>query len=100
MDTAIFNRLAQLIAATCNVDEQLITPDSHLFHDLGIDSLAMLDLAFDVRQEFHVKLPIEDWARVLAAGGLEDCNPFVVKHLAAYIEADAAAAQHHAAEIK
>lgn len=90
MNTELLAQLTQLIARTCNIDEQSITPDSHLFRDLGIDSLAILDLAFDVRQELHVHLPIEDWARRIADGELANCNPFIVKHLADYIVSEAA----------
>jgi hypothetical protein len=37
-----FNTVATIIAETCDIPREKITPDSHAINDLGIDSLDFL----------------------------------------------------------
>jgi acyl carrier protein len=57
----MFDTVAEIIASTSDVSKGDIKPESHIMEDLGIDSLAFLDIAFEIEQKFNIKLPIEDW---------------------------------------
>lgn len=57
----MFDTVAEIIASTSDVSRTDIKPESHIMEDLGIDSLAFLDIAFEIEQKFNIKLPIEDW---------------------------------------
>lgn len=57
----MFDTVAEIIASTGDVPVDQISPDSHIMEDLGIDSLAFLDIAFEIEQKYNIKLPIEDW---------------------------------------
>ncbi len=61
--TATFERVADIIAETADIPREKITPESHAIDDLGIDSLAFLDIAFAVDKAFGIKLPLERWPR-------------------------------------
>ena len=43
-----FETVAGIIAETCDLERDTITPDSHAINDLGIDSLDFLDVAFAI----------------------------------------------------
>ena len=51
-ETATFDRVADIIAETADIPRDKITPESHAIDDLGIDSLAFLDIAFAVDKAF------------------------------------------------
>jgi acyl carrier protein len=57
----MFETVSEIIASTSDVSVGDIRADSHIMEDLGIDSLAFLDIAFEIEQKFNIKLPIEDW---------------------------------------
>lgn len=57
----MFDTVAEIISATGDVPVEEIKPESHIMEDLGIDSLAFLDIAFEIEQKYNIKLPIEDW---------------------------------------
>ena len=47
-----FNTVATIIAETCDIPREKITPNSHAINDLGIDSLDFLDVAFAIDKAF------------------------------------------------
>ena len=53
-----FQRLQTIVARDYKLDTDTITPDSSL-ESLGIDSLGVAELLFNIEDEFHVTLPIE-----------------------------------------
>jgi acyl carrier protein len=65
-------RLRALMARTSqapNVDWNSVTEQSTIA-SLGIDSLAMLDLLYDVQQEFQVEFDLRDLSKVATVGQL------------------------------
>lgn len=46
--TATFDKVADIIAETSEIDRETITPESHTIDDLGIDSLDFLDIVFAI----------------------------------------------------
>ena len=49
-----FDQVATIIAETCDIQRDTITPDSHAIDDLGIDSLDFLDIAFAIDKAFGI----------------------------------------------
>ena len=76
-----FARVAQIISENADVPIGDIKPESHVMKDLGVDSLAFLDIAFEIDQTFNIKLPIEEQARRLAraAGHVGSCAEYLHK---------------------
>ncbi len=61
--TATFDKVADIIAETSEIDRESITPESHTIDDLGIDSLDFLDIVFAIDKEFGIKIPLEKWTQ-------------------------------------
>ena len=59
--SSTFDQVATIIAETCDIPRDTITPESHAIDDLGIDSLDFLDIAFAIDKAFGIKLPLEKW---------------------------------------
>ena len=53
--SSTFETVAGIISETCDIPREKITPASHAIDDLGIDSLAFLDIAFAVDKAFGIK---------------------------------------------
>ena len=81
-----FDRIADIIAETSDVERERITPDSHVINDLGIDSLDFLDIVFAIDKAFGIKVPVEAWTQEANSGAAPAEQYFVMKNLAARIE--------------
>ncbi len=77
----IFDKVADIIAETSEIDRETITPDSHTIDDLGIDSLDFLDIVFAIDKEFGIKIPLEKWTQEVNDGKAPTEEYFVMKNL-------------------
>ena len=84
--TAIFDKVADIIAATSDVPRDKIRPDSHAINDLGIDSLDCLDIAFAIDKVFGIRLPLEQWTQEVNDGKATTEQYFVLNNLCASID--------------
>jgi acyl carrier protein len=84
--TATFDKVADIIAETSEIDRDTITPDSHTIDDLGIDSLDFLDIVFAIDKEFGIKIPLEQWTQEVNEGKVSTEEYFVLKNLCAKID--------------
>jgi len=84
--TATFDKVADIIAETSEIDRETITPESHTIDDLGIDSLDFLDIAFAIDKAFGIKLPLEQWTQEVNDGKATTEQYFVLKNLCARID--------------
>ena len=66
----IQDKARALIASKMKLDEKEITPEKHLFNDLGADSLDVVELLMILEHEFNVKLSEDDTANVKTVGDL------------------------------
>lgn len=82
-----FETVADILASNTDVARDTIKPESHLMRDLGIDSLAFLDLAFEIDQKFNIQMPIEDWMQNVNQGGQDSAEYFVLGNLCRHIDA-------------
>ena len=85
--SSTFDRVADLIAETTEIDRDKITPESHTIDDLGIDSLDFLDTVFAIDKEFGIKIPLEKWTQEVNEGKASTEEYFVMKNLCAKIDA-------------
>jgi acyl carrier protein len=81
-----FDTVANIIAETCDIPRDTITPESHAIDDLGIDSLDFLDIAFAIDKAFGIKLPLEQWTQEVNEGKATTDEYFVLKNLCARID--------------
>ncbi|RTL68594.1 MAG: acyl carrier protein [Hyphomicrobiales bacterium] len=81
-----FGTVAEIISSTSDVPLGDIRPDSHIMNDLGVDSLAFLDIAFEIDKRFGIKMPIEDWLQEVNEGRAESAEYFRVGNLCQRIE--------------
>jgi len=81
-----FDKVAEIIAETCDIPLDRITPESHAINDLDIDSLDFLDVAFAIDKAFGIKLPIEQWTQEVNDGKATTEQYFVLKNLSTQID--------------
>jgi len=76
-----FDKVADIIAETSEIDRETITPESHTIDDLGIDSLDFLDIVFAIDKEFGIKIPLEQWTQDVNDGKVPTEEYFVISNL-------------------
>lgn len=81
-----FETVAGIISTTSDVPLEKITPESHIMKDLEVDSLAFLDIAFEIDQKFSIHMPIEDWMQKVNEGQVSSDAFFVVGNLCKNID--------------
>jgi acyl carrier protein len=86
MSSSTFDTVADIISETADIPRDTVTPESHAIDDLGIDSLAFLDIAFAVDKAFGIKLPLEQWTQEVNEGKVPAEEYFVLKNLVARID--------------
>jgi acyl carrier protein len=60
---AVFERIAEIVAAQIRTSQSTLTPQTHLAGDLGMDSLEKVELVVQVERTFHVSLDREQAPR-------------------------------------
>jgi acyl carrier protein len=75
------NTVATIIAETCDIPGEKITPRRHAINALGIDSLDFLDVAFAIDKAFGIKLPLERWTQVVNDGKATTEQYFILNNL-------------------
>lgn len=81
-----FEKVADIIADTSEIERDTITPESHTIDDLGIDSLDFLDIVFAIDKEFGIKIPLEQWTQDVNDGKVPTEEYFVLKNLCGKID--------------
>jgi acyl carrier protein len=81
-----FDKVAEIIAETCDIPRENIKPESHAINDLEIDSLDFLDIAFAIDKAFGIKLPLEQWTQEVNEGKATTDQYFVLKNLCERID--------------
>jgi acyl carrier protein len=81
-----YEKVADIIAETCDIPRESIKPESHATKDLEIDSLDFLDIAFAIDKAFGIKLPLEQWTQEVNDGMAATEKYFVLKNLSARID--------------
>jgi acyl carrier protein len=84
--SSTFDKVADIIAETSEIDRETITPESHTIDDLGIDSLDFLDIVFAIDKAFGIKIPLEQWTQDVNEGRAPTEEYFVLKNLCGKID--------------
>ncbi len=81
-----FETVAGIISETSDVPLEQITPESHVIKDLEVDSLAFLDITFEIDKTFDIKLPVEEWMSRVNEGKDTGDDYFIIGNLCAQID--------------
>ena len=81
-----FDKVAEIIAETCDIPRENIKPESHAINDLEIDSLDFLDIAFAIDKAFGIKMPLEQWTQEVNDGKVSTEEYFVLGNLCRHID--------------
>lgn len=81
-----FETISEIIASTTDVELDDIKPESHVMKDLAVDSLAFLDITFEIDQRFKIKVPIEDWMEKVNQNQVDSDEFFVIENLCKRID--------------
>ena len=61
----IFEKISNIIMEALRVDKSKIIIDARIFNDLGAESLDILDIRFNLEEEFEFKIQDNDMIRYL-----------------------------------
>ena len=64
---SIFNRIAEVVAQTANIDIEKVTAESS-FEKLGLDSLDALAVINDLEHELKIKIPNAEVLKIRTVG--------------------------------
>jgi acyl carrier protein len=62
----------QLLVEQFSVPREAITPDAHVFDDLGLDSIDLLSAVAVVESQHRIAIPNEDLPQMLVVGACID----------------------------
>jgi acyl carrier protein len=82
----VFEIVAQTMVEECEVPREKITPEAHVVDDLGLDSLAFLDVCYAIDVKLKIKIPYEEWVNGVNAGKVDTKTAFTLRAIVAEIE--------------
>ena len=53
-----WNHFLETVSSSLGVDKKELTPDTHLYNDIGIDSLGIFSLGMKLIKVYNIKLPL------------------------------------------
>lgn len=68
----MFDKICELLSEQFDIDADLITPDTDLSDDLGIDKIDMIEFLLALEDEFNIVITQDDVANVTTVGDLAD----------------------------
>lgn len=66
----MFEKVKEVLVEAINVDEEAITLEANLKDDLGIDSLAAVELSLELETEFDVRIEDEELAKLVTVADI------------------------------
>lgn len=66
----MFEKVKEVLMEAINVDEDMITLEANLKDDLGIDSLAAVELSLELETEFDVRIEDEELAKLVTVSDI------------------------------
>jgi len=78
-DRAIASKIIQALADYLKRDTASITEAHHLRDDLGLDSVAIIELLFKIEETFNIQIPDQDLPKLSTVGSVA---AYVQQHLA------------------
>lgn len=68
--TKMFEKVKAVLVEAINVDEDMITMEANLKDDLGIDSLAAVELSLELETEFDIRIEDEELAKLISVADI------------------------------
>jgi acyl carrier protein len=69
-DRTIASQIIQALADYLKQDAARITEDHHLRDDLGLDSMAVIELLYKIEETFNIQIPDHDLAAMSTVGSV------------------------------
>ncbi|WP_416326914.1 acyl carrier protein [[Eubacterium] hominis] len=66
----MFEKVKAVLVEAINVDEDVITMEANLKDDLGIDSLAAVELSLELETEFDVRIEDDELAKLVTVADI------------------------------
>ena len=66
----MFEKVKEVLKEAINVDEDMIKMEANLKDDLGIDSLAAVELSLELETEFDVRIEDEELAKLVTVADI------------------------------
>ena len=66
----MFEKVKEVLMEAINVDEDMIKMEANLKDDLGIDSLAAVELCLELETEFDVRIEDEELAKLVTVADI------------------------------
>ena len=66
----MIEKVKEVLVEAINVDEDMITMEANLKDDLGIDSLAAVELSLELETEFDVRIEDEELAKLVSVADI------------------------------
>ena len=60
----INKKIRGIVANQLDVDVTKVNENSHLVNDLGMDSFSAVELAFELKDQFDIEIPQEDFRKI------------------------------------
>lgn len=76
-DTAVQEKIKQIIVDELGVDEAEVTENARFIEDLGADSLDLVELVMRFEEEFGIEIPDEDAEKIQS---VRDAYSYVEQH--------------------
>ena len=62
---SVENKIKQIISERLEVKAEAIKPESELRNDLGIDSFGLVELAYEIKNKFGLKIDTRDFKSII-----------------------------------
>ena len=66
----MFEKVKEVLVEAINVEEDVITMEANLKDDLGIDSLAAVELSLELETEFDVRIEDDELAKLVTVADI------------------------------
>ena len=66
----MFEKVKEVLMEAINVDEDMIKLEANLKDDLGLDSLAAVELSLELETEFDVRIEDEELAKLVTVADI------------------------------
>jgi acyl carrier protein len=96
-DRAVLGKIVQALAEYLKRDPASIKESYHLRDDLGLDSMAVIELLYKIEETFNLQIPDEDLSGLTTVG---DVAGYVQKRLAPAARTASSAAKKAPAKSK
>ena len=71
-DTDVTSKIVVALADYLKRDPKTIHSDHHLRDDLGLDSMAVIELLYKIEETFDIQIPDQDLVGLSTVGGVAD----------------------------